>query len=154
MRSEGGVIGIIDYAHTPDAIKNVLETINKARTRNEVLITVIGCGGDRDKEKRPLMGDIASSLSDKAIFTSDNPRSENPETIISEMKAGVKVQNVKKILKITNREEAIEVAVSQTKKGDIILLAGKGHEDYQEVNGLKSHFDDFKKLKQAFENIK
>jgi UDP-N-acetylmuramoyl-L-alanyl-D-glutamate--2,6-diaminopimelate ligase len=154
VRSEGGVIGIIDYAHTPDAIKNVLETINKARTRNEVLITVIGCGGDRDKEKRPLMGDIASSLSDKAIFTSDNPRSENPETIISEMKAGVKVQNVKKILKITNREEAIEVAVSQTKKGDIILLAGKGHEDYQEVNGVKSHFDDIKKLKQAFENIK
>lgn len=154
VRSEEGVIGIIDYAHTPDAIKNVLETINKVRTRNEVLITVIGCGGDRDKEKRPLMGDIASSLSDKAIFTSDNPRSENPETIISEMKAGVKVQNVKKTLKITNREEAIEVAVSQAKKGDIILLAGKGHEDYQEVNGVKTHFDDFEKLKQAFENIK
>jgi len=154
VRSEEGVIGIIDYAHTPDAIKNVLETINKVRTRNEVLITVIGCGGDRDKEKRPLMGDIASSLSDKAIFTSDNPRSENPETIISEMKVGVKVQNVKKILKITNREEAIEVAVSQAKKGDIILLAGKGHEDYQEVNGVKTHFDDFEKLKQAFENIK
>lgn len=153
VRSETGVLGVIDYAHTPDAIKNVLETINKVRSRNEVLTTVIGCGGDRDKEKRPIMGDIASMLSDKVIFTSDNPRTEDPETILAEMKAGVKAQNFKKILKITNREEAIQVAVSQAKKGDIILLAGKGHEDYQEVNGVKTHFDDFEKLKQAFENI-
>lgn len=153
VRSETGVLGVIDYAHTPDAIKNVLETINKVRSRNEILTTVIGCGGDRDKEKRPIMGDIASTLSDKVIFTSDNPRTEDPEAILSEMKAGVKAQNFKKILKITNREEAIQVAVSQAKKGDIILLAGKGHEDYQEVNGVKTHFDDFEKLKQAFENI-
>lgn len=148
------MIGVIDYAHTPDAIKNVLETINKVRTKNETLTTVIGCGGDRDKEKRPIMGDIASELSDKVIFTSDNPRTENPETILSEMKAGVKAQNFKKTLKITNREEAIQVAVSQAKQGDIILLAGKGHEDYQEINGVKNHFDDFEKLKQAFKNIK
>lgn len=154
VRSESGVLGVIDYAHTPDAIKNVLETINKVRSRNEILTTVIGCGGDRDKEKRPIMGDIASTLSDKVIFTSDNPRTEDPEVILSEMKAGVKAQNFKKILKITNREEAIQVAVSQAKKGDIILLAGKGHEDYQEVNGVKTHFDDFEKLKQAFENIR
>jgi len=154
VRSTDGVIGLIDYAHTPDAIKNVLETINKARTKNETLTTIIGCGGDRDKAKRPIMGDIASTLSDKVIFTSDNPRTENPETIISEMKAGVKAQHTKKILKITNREEAINVAVSQAKKGDIILLAGKGHETYQEINGVKTPFDDFEKLKQAFENIK
>ncbi|MFM9944112.1 MAG: UDP-N-acetylmuramoyl-L-alanyl-D-glutamate--2,6-diaminopimelate ligase [Bacteroidia bacterium] len=153
VRSETGVLGVIDYAHTPDAIKNVLETINKVRSRNETLTTIIGCGGDRDKEKRPIMGDIASTLSDKVIFTSDNPRSEDPETILAEMKAGVKAQHFKKILKITNREEAIQVAVSQAKKGDIILLAGKGHEDYQDVNGVKTHFDDFEKLKQAFENI-
>ena len=154
VRSDTGVIGVIDYAHTPDAIKNVLETINKVRTKNETLTTVIGCGGDRDKEKRPIMGDIASELSDKVIFTSDNPRTENPETILSEMKAGVKAQNFKKTLKITNIEEAIQVAVSQAKQGDIILLAGKGHEDYQEINGVKNHFDDFEKLKQAFKNIK
>ena len=153
LRSETGVLGVIDYAHTPDAIKNILETINKARSKNETLTTIIGCGGDRDKEKRPIMGDIVSQLSDKVIFTSDNPRTEDPEVILSEMKAGVKAQNFKKILKITNREEAIQVAVSQAKKGDIILLAGKGHEDYQEINGVKTHFDDFEKLTQAFKNI-
>ncbi len=152
IRSESGVLGIIDYAHTPDALKNVLETINDARSRNETLITVVGCGGDRDKEKRPQMGDIASSLSDVAIFTSDNPRSENPETILSEIKAGVKAQHFKKILKVSQRDEAIEVAVSRAKKGDIILLAGKGHETYQEIKGEKFHFDDFEKLKNAFKN--
>jgi len=154
LQSETGVIGLIDYAHTPDALKNVLETVNKARTKNETLITIVGCGGDRDREKRPIMGDLASSLSDKVIFTSDNPRSEEPEEILNEMKAGVKAHNFKKVLKITNREEAIEVAVNQAKKGDIILLAGKGHETYQEIKGVKYPFDDFEKLKQAFDNLK
>ncbi len=153
VRSESGILGVIDYAHTPDALKNVLETINKVRSRNETLITIIGCGGDRDREKRPIMGDYASQLSDRVIFTSDNPRTENPELIIEEMRNGVKAQNFKKILKITNREEAIHVAVSQAKKGDIILLAGKGHENYQDTNGVKSHFDDLEKLKHAFETI-
>jgi UDP-N-acetylmuramoyl-L-alanyl-D-glutamate--2,6-diaminopimelate ligase len=132
----------------------VLETINKVRTNNEVLITIVGCGGDRDKTKRPLMGEIASSLSNRVIFTSDNPRSEDPEIIINEIKAGVKVSNLKKVLKISNREEAIEAAVSQAQKGDIILIAGKGHEDYQEINGVKTHFDDFEKLRNAFEKMK
>jgi UDP-N-acetylmuramoyl-L-alanyl-D-glutamate--2,6-diaminopimelate ligase len=154
LQSESGVIGLIDYAHTPDALKNVLETINKARSKNETLITIVGCGGDRDREKRPIMGDIASSLSDKTIFTSDNPRSEEPEEILTEMKAGVRAQNFKKVLKITNRDEAIEVAVNQAKKGDIILLAGKGHETYQEIKGVKHPFDDYEKLKQAFENLR
>ena len=144
VRNANGVLGVIDYAHTPDALKNVLETLNNVRSRNEILTTIVGCGGDRDKEKRPIMGDIASTLSDKVIFTSDNPRTENPETIISEMKAGVKAQNFKKVLKITNREEAINVAVSQANKGDIILLAGKGHEDYQEMKGVKIPFSDEK----------
>ncbi len=154
VRNANGILGVIDYAHTPDALKNVLETLNNVRSRNEILTTIVGCGGNRDKEKRPIMGDIASTLSDKVIFTSDNPRTENPETIILEMKAGVKAQNFKKVLKITNREEAINVAVSQAVKGDIILLAGKGHEDYQDINGIKIHFDDFEKLKQAFDNLR
>jgi UDP-N-acetylmuramoyl-L-alanyl-D-glutamate--2,6-diaminopimelate ligase len=154
VRSDSGVIGIIDYAHTPDALKNVLETINKARTKNESLITIIGCGGDRDKLKRPMMGEISSELSDSVILTSDNPRSEDPEQILQEMKLGVKANNLKKVLKISNREDAIEVAVSRAKKGDIILIAGKGHENYQEINGVKSHFDDFEKLKNAFDKMK
>ncbi len=153
IRSESGILGVVDYAHTPDALKNVLETINKVRSRNETLITIIGCGGDRDREKRPIMGHYASQLSDRVIFTSDNPRSENPEDIIEQMRSGVKAQNFKKILKITNREEAIHVAVSQAKKGDIILLAGKGHENYQETKGEKIHFDDSEKLKHAFETL-
>jgi UDP-N-acetylmuramoyl-L-alanyl-D-glutamate--2,6-diaminopimelate ligase len=152
LRSDSGILGIIDYAHTPDAIKNVLDTINNTRSKNETLITIIGCGGDRDIEKRPVMGDIASTLSDKVIFTSDNPRSEEPETILTQMRAGVKAQFLKKVLKITNREEAINAGVSMATKGDIILIAGKGHETYQEIKGIKYPFDDFELLKQAFKN--
>ncbi|MCB9251917.1 MAG: UDP-N-acetylmuramoyl-L-alanyl-D-glutamate--2,6-diaminopimelate ligase [Flavobacteriales bacterium] len=149
--SSSGVIGIVDYAHTPDAVANVLNTINHTRTRNETLFIVLGCGGDRDKEKRPIMADLASTYADKAIFTSDNPRSENPETILSDMMKGVKVQYKKKVLKITKREEAIDVAVSMAQKGDIILVAGKGHENYQEIEGIKHPFDDLTVLTHSFE---
>jgi UDP-N-acetylmuramoyl-L-alanyl-D-glutamate--2,6-diaminopimelate ligase len=134
---------IVDYAHTPDALKNVLQTINEIRTKNEDLIAVVGCGGDRDKTKRPRMGHIASVLSSKVIFTSDNPRSENPETIISQMEEGVEPQNFKKIIAITNRKQAIKTACQMAKPKDIILVAGKGHESYQEINGVRSEFNDY-----------
>lgn len=140
--SEGGIVAIVDYAHTPDALENVLNTIQNIRTRNEKLITVVGCGGDRDKTKRPEMAKIASSESDLAIFTSDNPRSEDPEVILEEMEAGVEPQNYKKTLKITDRKEAIKTALKLAEKNDIILIAGKGHETYQEIKGVKHHFDD------------
>jgi UDP-N-acetylmuramoyl-L-alanyl-D-glutamate--2,6-diaminopimelate ligase len=133
---------IIDYAHTPDALKNVLETINDIRTKNESLITVIGCGGDRDKDKRPKMGKIASVLSSKVIFTSDNPRHEDPELIISEMEEGVEPHNHNKIISITNRKQAIKTACQLASSGDIILVAGKGHETYQDIKGEKTHFSD------------
>jgi UDP-N-acetylmuramoyl-L-alanyl-D-glutamate--2,6-diaminopimelate ligase len=139
---ETGVVGIVDYAHTPDALKNVLATINRLRTGNEQVITIIGCGGDRDREKRPLMAKLAAKMSDKVIFTSDNPRSEDPNEIISEMEAGVSPANYKKKLSIVDRKEAIKVACTLAKKNDIILLAGKGHEAYQEINGVKHPFDD------------
>jgi len=142
--SDSGITAIVDYAHTPDALKNVLETINAIRTHNEKVITVVGCGGDRDKTKRPKMGHIASQLSNQAIFTSDNPRTENPDTIISEMEAGVEPQNVKKTLSITDRKQAIKTASKLAGKGDILLIAGKGHEAYQEINGMRTDFDDFK----------
>ena len=144
--SEGGVTAIVDYAHTPDALKNVLETINDIRTGNEQVITVVGCGGDRDKAKRPVMGRLASQLSTQTIFTSDNPRSENPQTIIDEIEAGVESQNFKKTISILDREQAIKTAAKFSKKGDIILVAGKGHETYQEVKGIRSHFDDYEKI--------
>ena len=135
---------IIDYAHTPDALKNVLETINSIRTKKQTLITVVGCGGDRDKAKRPKMGHIASALSSKVFFTSDNPRSEKPEQIIEEMEAGVKPQNLDKITSITDRKEAITAACKLARPYDIILIAGKGHEAYQEVKGIKHKFNDNK----------
>jgi len=144
--SKGGVTAIIDYAHTPDALKNVLETINNIRTGNEQVITVVGCGGDRDKAKRPVMGRLASQLSTQVIFTSDNPRSENPQTIIEEIEVGVEPQNFKKTVSVLDREQAIKTATKFAKKGDIILIAGKGHETYQEVKGIRSHFDDFEKI--------
>ena len=134
---------IVDYAHTPDALKNVLHTINDIRTKNELLISVVGCGGDRDKTKRPKMGHIASALSSKVIFTSDNPRSENPDSIISEMEQGVEPQNFKKIMAITNRKQAIKAACQLARTNDIILVAGKGHESYQEINGKRSAFNDY-----------
>ena len=142
--SEEKITAIVDYAHTPDALKNVLETINSIRTNNEDLITVVGCGGDRDKTKRPKMGHIASALSTKVIFTSDNPRTEVPETIIEDVEKGVESQNFKKTLSIVDRKQAIKAACQLANRGDIILIAGKGHETYQEVNGERSDFDDFK----------
>lgn len=142
--SEEKITAIVDYAHTPDALKNVLETINSIRTKNEELITVVGCGGDRDKTKRPKMGHIASELSTKAIFTSDNPRSEVPETIIEEIEKGVEPQNYKKVLSITDRKQAIKTACQMAQPNDIILIAGKGHERYQEIKGERFDFDDYK----------
>ena len=154
VRSEQGVIAIIDYAHTPDALKNILDTINELRNRNEQLITVVGCGGNRDAAKRPIMADIATEHSTKVIFTSDNPRTENPETILDEMQKGVKPLHFKKTLRISDRKEAIKAAVAQAKKGDIILIAGKGHENYQEINGVKHHFDDKETVLEMFELMK
>ena len=140
------ITAIVDYAHTPDALENVLNTVNNIRTKNEQLITVIGCGGDRDKAKRPIMAQIASNLSDKLIITSDNPRSENPETIIAEMEVGVEPQNFKKMLSIQDRKQAIKTACQFAKSGDIILIAGKGHENYQEIKGVRHHFDDMEQV--------
>ncbi len=138
-----GINSIVDYAHTPDALKNVLETINSIRTFNEQVITVVGCGGDRDRSKRPKMGNIASSLSNQVVFTSDNPRSEDPETIIREIEAGVRPENYKKTISIVDRKQAIKTACKLAKEGDIILIAGKGHENYQIIGDKKSSFDDF-----------
>ena len=150
VRSTSGIVAIIDYAHTPDALKNVLDTINEIRTKNEQLITVVGCGGNRDAAKRPLMADIATELSTRVIFTSDNPRNENPEDIIDQMQKGVKPLHYKKTLRITDRKEAIKAAISLAAKGDIILIAGKGHENYQELNGVKYPFDDKKVVQEMF----
>jgi len=142
--SDEKITAIVDYAHTPDALQNVLETINSIRTKNEELITVVGCGGDRDKTKRPKMGHIASALSTKVIFTSDNPRSEVPETIIEEIEKGVEPQNFKKIVSIVDRRQAIKTACQLAQPNDIILIAGKGHETYQEIKGERFDFDDYK----------
>lgn len=140
--SKQGIIGIVDYAHTPDAVENVLGTIANIRKGNEQVITVIGCGGDRDKTKRPIMAQVACDWSDKVILTSDNPRTENPQTIIAEMEKGVSPTNQRKTLSILDRKEAIKTACHIANPGDIILIAGKGHEKYQEINGIKHHFDD------------
>jgi len=140
--SSNNVTAIVDFAHTPDALKNVLETINTIRTKNETLITVVGCGGDRDKTKRPVMGAIASQLSDKVIFTNDNPRFEEPEIIISEIESGVAPQDYKKTLAIQDRKQAIKTAVAMASSNDIILVAGKGHENYQDAKGVKTAFND------------
>lgn len=148
--SKKGIIGIVDYAHTPDALENVLETIADLRTRNEKVVTIVGCGGNRDATKRRIMADIACQNSDKVILTSDNPRNEDPEEILKQMEAGVKGQDFKKYAKIVDRREAISKAVSDAQAGDIILLAGKGHEDYQEIAGVKHHFDDREELEKAF----
>lgn len=145
---KNGVKAIVDYAHTPDALKNVLQTINEIKQKDENVITVVGCGGDRDKTKRPIMANIATQLSQQVIFTSDNPRTENPESIIEEMESGVSATNVDKYLSITNRLQAIKTANKLAKKGDILLIAGKGHENYQEINGERTEFDDFKIINQ------
>ncbi|MDP2041770.1 MAG: UDP-N-acetylmuramoyl-L-alanyl-D-glutamate--2,6-diaminopimelate ligase [Algoriphagus sp.] len=151
--SIGGIIAIVDYAHTPDALDNVLKTINGVRTGNEQLITVVGCGGNRDKTKRPIMAKLAVSESNKAIFTSDNPRFEDPMAILREMQAGVGPSEVGKTLTIEDRREAIKTAVMLSKKGDIILIAGKGHEDYQEIQGVKHHFDDAEVVTEILEQL-
>ena len=144
------VVGIIDYAHTPDALKNVLHTINAIRNGNEMLISIVGCGGDRDAAKRPLMAQVAAHLSDKCILTSDNPRSEDPNEILKQMNEGVDVTERRKVLAITDRREAIKTACMMANRGDIILLAGKGHEKYQEIKGVKYPFDDKAVLRELF----
>ena len=151
--SEANITAIVDYAHTPDALENVLKTIEDIRTKNEQLITVVGCGGDRDKTKRPIMAHIASSLSDKAIFTSDNPRTENPETIIDQMEQGVEPQNFKKTISILDRKQAIKTACQFANPNDIILIAGKGHETYQEINGVRHDFDDLKMVTELLQQL-
>ncbi len=151
--SDEKITAIVDYAHTPDALKNVLETINDIRTNNEVLITVVGCGGDRDKMKRPVMGNIAAKLSNKAIFTSDNPRTENPDQIIEDIEKGVEPQDYKKTLAITDRKQAIKTACQLAEKDDIILIAGKGHETYQETNGERIDFNDFEIVREELRKL-
>jgi UDP-N-acetylmuramoyl-L-alanyl-D-glutamate--2,6-diaminopimelate ligase len=151
--SKQRITAIVDYAHTPDALKNVLDTISALRTGNENVITVVGCGGDRDKSKRPVMGHIASEMSNKAIFTSDNPRSEPPGSIIKEMEAGVEAQNLNKVVAIENRKQAIKAACQMALSNDIILVAGKGHETYQETDGERIDFDDYKILKEVLTSL-
>lgn len=152
--SKGGVTAIVDYAHTPDAITNVLQSITEViRGRGEI-ISVIGAGGNRDKGKRPLMAQEAIKLSTKVILTSDNPRDEEPEQIIADMKEGLSSAQLKKCLSITDRREAIRLAIQLTKPGDVVLVAGKGHEDYQEIKGVKYHFDDREEIEKAFEEIR
>lgn len=152
VKSKDDVVAIIDYAHTPDALNNVLSTITSIRTKNETLITVVGCGGDRDAAKRPIMAEIACKWSDKVILTSDNPRSEDAEDIIKQMQKGVDVVNNRKIISITNRHDAIKTANAIAQPGDIILIAGKGHEKYQEIKGIKHHFDDVEEIDNCFKN--
>lgn len=154
IRSDSGIIAIVDYAHTPDALENVLKTIANIRTKNETVFTITGCGGDRDKTKRPIMAKIACDLSDKVIITSDNPRTENPSTIIEEMMAGVEGQHFNKTLSIEDRAQAIKTACVMAIPGDIILIAGKGHEKYQDINGVKHDFDDLKTVTETFLKLK
>lgn len=153
LKSDSNIIGIVDYAHTPDALKNVLSTIQAVRTKNEQVLTIVGCGGDRDKTKRPVMAEIAAEMSDKVILTSDNPRSEDPDAIINDMKAGIPVEKSAKAMAITNREEAIKVACALAEPGDIVLVAGKGHEKYQEIKGERFPFDDYETLKQTLKSL-
>jgi UDP-N-acetylmuramoyl-L-alanyl-D-glutamate--2,6-diaminopimelate ligase len=147
------LIAIVDYAHTPDALLNVLVTIKKLRKGNEQVITVVGCGGDRDKTKRPIMAEAACEHSDKVILTSDNPRSEDPAEIIKDMEKGVNVVSKRKCLSIIDRKEAIKTAISLAKAEDIILVAGKGHEKYQEIKGIRNHFDDKEVVREMFEML-
>lgn len=145
------VIAIVDYAHTPDALLNVLATIKKLKKGFEQVITVVGCGGDRDRTKRPVMAEAACEYSDKAIFTSDNPRSEDPAQIIKDMEEGLSAAARRKYISIVDRKEAIKTAISLAKPEDIILIAGKGHEKYQEIKGVRNHFDDKEVVKEFFE---
>jgi UDP-N-acetylmuramoyl-L-alanyl-D-glutamate--2,6-diaminopimelate ligase len=151
--SATNIIGIVDYAHTPDALENVLSTIAKLRKGDEDVITVVGCGGDRDKTKRPIMAQVACDLSTRVLLTSDNPRSEDPNTILSDMEQGLTSAAKRKYIKIVDRREAIKTAISFAKPGDIVLVAGKGHEKYQDVKGVKSHFDDKEELENLFKEL-
>ncbi len=150
LKSDSGIFFIIDYAHTPDALEKILDSINEIRIKNERLITVFGCGGDRDHSKRPEMGQVATRKSTLAIITSDNPRSEDPSSIIKEIEAGVEPQYFSKYTSIPDRKEAIKMAIKFAEPKDIILVAGKGHEDYQEINGVKHHFDDKEVIVELF----
>jgi UDP-N-acetylmuramoyl-L-alanyl-D-glutamate--2,6-diaminopimelate ligase len=141
IRGKNNITGIVDYAHTPDALKNILDNLNELKQKGRI-ITVVGCGGNRDKEKRPLMGKIAAKLSDQAIFTSDNPRDENPADIIENMMSDLDPVNKKKVIVIEDRKQAIKTAVTLAQPGDIVLVAGKGHEDYQEIKGKRFPFND------------
>ena len=152
--SPGQLTVIADYAHTPDALENVLKTIEEIRTRNEQVITVVGCGGDRDKTKRPLMGKIASEMSDQVIFTSDNPRFEDPHDILDEIEKGVEPQNARKVLTIENRRQAIKTAIKMANPNDIILIAGKGHETYQDIKGVKHHFGDLEEAQNFLNELR
>jgi UDP-N-acetylmuramoyl-L-alanyl-D-glutamate--2,6-diaminopimelate ligase len=151
LSAEQKIIGIVDYAHTPDALLNVLATIKNLRKGIEQVITVVGCGGDRDTTKRPVMAEVAAERSDKVILTSDNPRSEDPAEIIRQMEAGVPVHLKKRVLSIVDRKEAIKTACSLANPEDIILVAGKGHEKYQDINGVKHPFDDKQVLREMLE---
>jgi UDP-N-acetylmuramoyl-L-alanyl-D-glutamate--2,6-diaminopimelate ligase len=151
LQGPNNISAIVDYAHTPDALLNVIQTINEIRKRGVNLITVVGCGGDRDREKRPEMARIAVEGSDRAVFTADNPRSENAQDIINEMAAGVPPQHYKKMLQVLDRKEAIKTALLLAQPGDVVLVAGKGHETYQEINGVRHDFDDKAVLRELFE---
>jgi UDP-N-acetylmuramoyl-L-alanyl-D-glutamate--2,6-diaminopimelate ligase len=151
VSSKEKVIAIVDYAHTPDALINVLATIKKLKQGNEQVITVVGCGGDRDKTKRPVMGEVACEHSDRVIFTSDNPRSEDPEQILKDMEEGLSVTARRKYIAIADRKQAIKTAISMAQPEDIVLVAGKGHEKYQEIKGVKHHFDDKEVVQELFE---
>jgi UDP-N-acetylmuramoyl-L-alanyl-D-glutamate--2,6-diaminopimelate ligase len=153
VKSANGITAVVDYAHTPDALKNVLKTIKDIRTGNEQVITLVGCGGDRDKTKRPEMAKISAELSDRIILTSDNPRSENADDIIGDMKQGLDPVMMKKTLAITDRREAIKLACTLAQPGDIVLIAGKGHEKYQEIAGVKHPFDDFEIVKETLTTL-
>ena len=149
-----GITAIVDYAHTPDALQNVLQTINEIRRSEQQLITVVGCGGDRDRTKRPEMAQIAARLSDKLVLTSDNPRTERPEDILDDMERGLNAEERYRVVRITDRRQAIRTASMMAREGDIILVAGKGHETYQEVNGVRSHFDDVEELQAVLHDNK
>lgn len=148
VTGESGIVAIVDYAHTPDALKNIIQSVDQIRSGGQKLITVVGAGGNRDRAKRPLMGDIAASGSDRVILTSDNPRNESPEAIIDEIKSGISETGMKKVIAIVDRHEAIKTAIMLANKGDIVLVAGKGHETYQDIAGEKIHFDDLEVIRQ------
>jgi UDP-N-acetylmuramoyl-L-alanyl-D-glutamate--2,6-diaminopimelate ligase len=152
LRSKDGKIAIVDYAHTPDALSNVLDTINAIRSGNENLICVMGCGGDRDKTKRPIMGKVSCAKASRVVITSDNPRTEEPRSIIQEILNGLDPVDMKKVLVVSDRHEAISVACSLAQPNDIILIAGKGHEKYQEINGVKHPFDDYQMVSEILKS--